>query len=296
MPVVEAVVSEYQAAQGTCGFFEALGREQLRVVGPDAVSFVQGMVTNDVEGLAVGGSCYATMLTPKGAMVGDARIFKGKEEVIFDTGPGRGSAVKAFLEKYLISEEAEVQVADDLAVAGLVGPEAGTRWAKLPSEAIVGDLWAFYGGKEGLVRREHLPSVRAIFEGVSPLSAATLEVLRVERKAPLFGVDMTEVTIPLEANLEHAIHYQKGCYVGQEVIARATYRGQMNKKLMLLSVGEAAPEYRAELKVGERKAGWITSVVKSPKYGQNIALGYVHRDFVAPGTEFLLGAGVAVVL
>ena len=111
-----------------------------------------------------------------------------------------------------------------------------------------------------------------------------------------FGTDMTETTIPLEANLEKSIHYNKGCYIGQEVIARATYRGQMNKKLVLVMLGEAAPEVKTELRVGERKVGWVTSLVKSPRHGQNIALAYVHRDFVAGGTKLDLASGGSAVL
>jgi folate-binding protein YgfZ len=296
MSVVEAVGSEYQAAQSGFAVFEASDREQLRVTGSEAVSFVQGMVTNDVEALAVGASCYAALLTVKGSMVGDARILRLGNELVIDTGPGRGATVKAFLEKYLISEDAEIFEAPELAVIGLVGPTAREVLARIPGEAMVGELVSALGGVDVVVKREKLGEVMAALGEVPRLSAATLEVLRVEKLVPLFGVDMTEVTIPLEANLDHAINYKKGCYIGQEVIARATYRGQMNKKLVQLLVGEAAPERKAELKQGERKVGWITGVVKSVKHGQHLALGYVHRDFLTPGTRFELGGAVATVV
>ncbi len=294
MSVVEAVESEYRAAIDGCAVFDASDRELLRVTGPEAVSFVQGMVTNDVEALAVGSSCYAALLTVKGSMVGDARILRREAELVIDTGPGRGATVKAFLEKYLISEDAEVHQALELAVIGLVGPSAREVSGKIPPDARVGELTSFLGGVDLVVRRERLGEVMAALAGVVQVSAATLEVLRVERLVPLFGVDMTEVTIPLEANLDHAINYKKGCYIGQEVIARATYRGQMNKKLVQLLVGDASPERKAELKQGERKVGWITCVVKSVKHGQHLALGYVHRDFLTAGTKFELGSGSAV--
>lgn len=296
MSVVEAVGPEYQAAQAGCAVFEASDRQQLRVTGPDAVSFVQGMVTNDVAALPVGGSCYAALLTVKGSMVGDARILRRENDLVIDTGPGRGETVKAFLEKYLISEDAELHEAPELAVVGLVGPSSAEVLATLPADAKVGELLSPLGGVDVLVRREKLPEVMAALGEVPKLSAATLEVLRVEKLVPLFGVDMTEVTIPLEANLEHAINYKKGCYIGQEVIARATYRGQMNKKLVQLLVGESTPAYKTELKQGERKVGWITSVVKSVKHGQHLALGYVHRDFLTSGTKFEMAGASATVL
>ena len=97
MSVVEAVESEYRAAIDGCAVFDASDREQLRVTGSEAVSFIQGMVTNDVEALALGASCYAALLTVKGSMVGDARVLKRAGDLVIDTGPGRGATVKAFL-------------------------------------------------------------------------------------------------------------------------------------------------------------------------------------------------------
>jgi len=114
---------------------------------------------------------------------------------------------------------------------------------------------------------------------------ATYEVLRVEAGVPKYGVDMTESTIPLEANLTKALHYQKGCYIGQEVIARATYRGHMNKGLKGLLLGDAEPERGSELRRGDKKVGFVTSVVRSVARGQNVALGYVHREAQESGTE-----------
>ncbi len=295
MSVVEAVESEYRAAIDAYGVFDASLRQQLRITGPDASSFLQGMVTNDVEGLAVGSSCYAAMLTVKGSMVADVRVLRRENDFIVDTEPGRGPTVSAFLGKYLISEEAEIHDAPELAALALVGPRAAEvlENSGLKTE---GRLVSLLGGLDVLVKREEVNEALATLNAVPRLSLATMQVLRVERGVPQFGVDMTEVTIPLEANLEHAIHYKKGCYIGQEVIARATYRGQMNKKLVRLLVGSAEPAFKTELKVGERKVGWITSVVKSVKYAQNLALGYVHRDFLAAGTTLeMLGSTATLV-
>jgi folate-binding protein YgfZ len=266
----------------------------VRVTGPDRVSFVQGMVTNDVEKLAVGAAAYAAMLTAKGAMVGDVRILKREDEVLLDTGPGRGAGVLEFLNKFLISEEAELAAADDLAVVGLVGPQAEAWAAKV--DVSQGRFGSFVGGVDLVVPRAALASVEALLGEVPLLDAATVEVLRVERGVPVFGVDMTETTIPLEANLDHAINYTKGCYIGQEVIARATYRGQMNKKLVGLELGTLTPPVKTELQRDGKKVGWVTSVVFSPKRGQQVALGYVHRDHLAAGTVLdVAGGGSATV-
>ncbi|MFT3714087.1 MAG: aminomethyl transferase family protein [Archangium sp.] len=294
MSVVQAVQSEYRAALEGCAVFDAGDRQLLRVTGSEAGSFLQGMVTNDVEGLAVGASCYAAVLTVKGGMVADVRVLKRASDFLVETSSARLVAVKDYLNKYLISEDAEIHDAPELSVLSFVGPKFADARALISS--VEGELISFVGGLDVVVLREKLDETWNVLASVPRLSKETLEVLRVEKAVPLFGVDMTEVTIPLEANLEHAIHYKKGCYIGQEVIARATYRGQMNKKLVQLLVGDAEPAWKAELKLGERKVGFITSVVKSEKHGgQHLALGYVHRDFLTSGTKFELGAGSATI-
>lgn len=284
--------NEYRAAREAVAWADLSAREQLAVTGPDRVSYLQGMVTNDVQKLALGESCYAAALTPKGAMVADLRVLKLAELLVVDTGPGFGEALAAFLVKYLISEEAEVLPAARYAVVGLVGPKAAALLAALPAGAVVGTLQPLGPpGVDALVLREQLDAVRAALAAVPRLSDETLEVLRVEAGAPRFGRDMGESTIPLEANLERAIDYQKGCYIGQEVIARGTYRGQMNKRLVGLRLGEATPAPGAELRKADKKVGWLTSVVRSPLQRQQVALGYVHRDHLAAGTELELAGG-----
>lgn len=285
-----AQTTEYRAAKQACARAELSGREQLRVTGPDRVSFLQGMVTNEVEKLPVGQSCPVAMLTAKGAMVGDGRVLKLADELVVDTGAGFGATVNDFLNKYLISEEAEVALAPDLAMVGLVGPEAA-RWAEaLPSEATVAVLPGLLGaGVDVLVKRAALEQVTSALAALPLLSDETFEVLRVEAGVPKFGVDMTETTIPLEANLEKAIHYQKGCYIGQEVIARATYRGQMNKKLVGVLLGDAVAEKGAELTLAGKRVGRLTSVVRSEARQQHVALAYVQRDHLTPGTVLELG-------
>lgn len=292
MPVPSAHPDEYRAAREAAAFYDSSDREVLRVTGPDRESFLQGMLTNDVKGLAVGASCYAALLTPKGAMVGDVRVLKRAPDMLLDTGAGFGEKVKAFLNQYLISEDAEIHDAPALKWVSLWGPQAEREVSALPSEWVLARVPSLFAqGIDVLVASENVPRVPQMLGGVPQLSAATSEVIRVENGVPKYGVDMVETTIPLEANLERAIHYNKGCYIGQEVIARATYRGHMNRKLSGLLLGNALPSAGAELKRADKKVGWVTSVVHSVKHGQNLALGYVHRDSLAPGTELSLPDG-----
>lgn len=282
----------YQAAHDAAAWVDRSSRSQLKVTGGDRVSFVQGMVSNDVEKLAVGASLYATMLTAKGAMVADARILRRPEDVVLDLEPEMAGPVKAFLEKYLISEDAEVDVAKNLAVIGLYGPKHIDLLGLMPRGGLARMLVGLHGTQvDMLVHRDALEEIRAALAGVPQVDAATFDVLRVEAGQPQWGAELTEATIPLEASLDQAISYTKGCYIGQEVIARATHRGQMQKKLAGLLLGDQTPEKGTELKKGDKKVGWVGTVVQSPKQGQRIALAYVHRDSLAPGTALELASG-----
>jgi folate-binding protein YgfZ len=306
--------AEYQAAREAVALHDASYREALRITGEDRTSFLHGMVTQDVKGLAPGAAAYTAMITVKGAMVADARLLKREADLLLDMEPGHGTKVKEFLEKFLISEDAELHEASgELGVLRLLGPRSaglleavlGGSFAPLPQDAtravtlagqqvlLVGHTALEPHGVDLMVARGGLDAVwRALVEaGARPLGFRALELLRVEAGVPRYGQDMVDTTIPLEANLTHAISYQKGCYIGQEVIARATFRGHMNRKLAGLLLGEAEVAPGTELKKGDKKVGWLTSVVRSPRKGQRVALGYVHRDHLEPGTVLTLGEG-----
>jgi folate-binding protein YgfZ len=322
-PLVAGPVEEAAAMREGVGLVDVSAREVLSVSGPDRLSFLQGMVTNDVKGMSASSVLYAALLTAKGAMVADVRLVLREEDVLLLVEPGLAAPVLAHLQRFLISEEAEVHtVSADFGQLSLVGPH-GWALAKrvfgLPGEtaptahALLGGLehhaaqvlpsGLLLPGVDVLVSKESLePIFTALFdegsdEGMRPAGFEALEVLRVERGVPRYGADMDERTIPLEANLERALHYQKGCYIGQEVIARATFRGHMNKRLVGLLLGEAQPAPRTELFLGEKKVGFLTTVVHSARLGQQVALGYVHRDALTPGTTLRLAgdSGTATV-
>jgi aminomethyltransferase len=291
----------------SAGLLDASGREALRLVGPERSSFLHGMVTNDVEGLPVGRWTYATACTAKGAMVADCRVLARTDELWLDTEPGYGERLLAHLSRFLVSEDAELGAASgERAVLAVVGPTATgvVAAAGLPvpeGNAVAegpGGEWVLQHGLYGVPAVELLVPLaardalkqRLVAAGAPELPLAALEALRVEAGVGRMGTDMDETTIPLEANLERGIHYQKGCYLGQEVIARATFRGQVNKKLSGLRFSGALPARGAELRKGDKMVGRVTSSVQSPRRGA-IGLGYVHRLFLEPGTELELPDG-----
>jgi folate-binding protein YgfZ len=319
----EASPDEEAAMRQTVALVDNSARQVLRVTGPDRLTFLQGMVSNDVSGMSAAGVLYAALLTAKGAMVADVRLVRREDDVLLLLEPGQGEPVLAHLQRFLISEDVEVKDASrDFGQLSLLGPRGwalARRVFGLPGDG-PGVTSALRGGIEGhavLVMASGLllpgvdvlvasDSLDAVFtslcdmgseDGLRPAGFLALEVLRVEQGVPRYGADMDERTIPLEANLERALHYQKGCYIGQEVIARATFRGHMNRRLVGLLLGQAHPAPRTELFLGEKKVGFLTSVVHSSRYGQQLALGYVHRDSLAPGTKLQLAgdAGAATV-
>jgi len=305
---------EDRALRTGAALVDTSAREVIRVSGPDRVSFLQGMVTQDVEGLPVGSVADAALLTAKGAMVADARVVKRTDDILLLTEPGFGPVVLGMLERYLISEDAELSDASPVfGQLAVVGPEADALAARAlgleppagaalrPFDAAGTTGWALpqgllLPGVDLLLPVDALLPVfdRLLEAGATPAGFAALEVLRVERGTPRFGADMDEKTIPLEANLQRALHFQKGCYIGQEVIARATFRGHVNRHLVGLRFSGELPAARTELFSGDRRVGWVTSAVRSPRFGA-IGLGYAHRDVAQPGTELTLagGAGTA---
>ncbi|MGA9521962.1 MAG: glycine cleavage T C-terminal barrel domain-containing protein [Myxococcaceae bacterium] len=284
---------EYQAARSSAVLVDLSFRDALRISGEDRLSYFHGMCTQDIKGLPEWGSAYFTIVSVKGSMVADGRAVRRPDDLVIDLEPGTTDHVREFLEKYLISEDAELHAATgDVAVVGLVGPRTedvlkAAFGEQLPEGVVrLPSLLTKGPGTELLLPTSRLEELwnKLRDSGARPAGLEALEWVRVEDGVPRFGQDLLETTIPLEADLKHAIHYNKGCYVGQEVIARGTFRGQMNKKLTGLVLGESGAPERAELRKDGKKVGFLTSVVRSPSRGEYVALGYVHRDHLTSGT------------
>lgn len=308
------VEAGWSAAREGAVVFDHSAREVISVTGEDRVSFVHGMCTQDVNGLATPGTARAAMLTAKGAMVADARLVKLEDELLVDVEPGLGQKALTFLDTYLISEDAELELtAGRFGQLGLYGPRAAEVFDKALGTAPDDGLLTTRDAIQSLTLGEHrilalgapaytgqgvelmipVAALEQVFlaleaAGATLIGRDVLEVLRVEAGLPRYGADLTDTTIPLEAHLESSISYNKGCYIGQEVIARATFRGQMSRKLVGLLLGAHTPAPGTALFNGEKRVGWITSVVDSPARGEHVALGYVHRTLLEAGTRLSL--------
>jgi folate-binding protein YgfZ len=287
-------------------------RQQIAVAGNDRASYLQGLLTNDIQALAPGMGCYAAWLTPQGRMLTDMHVLQSESMILLDVPAAQAEATLQRLDQFLFSEDVRLgSMAETLSSVWLHGPQAAevlervldgvtglAAWPEYHHEQV-----QFRGDTVVLARigqldvpgfcvfleRTQEPVLRAALEagGAAAVSAEAIEIARIEAGYPLFGVDMTEETIPLEAEIQdRAISLTKGCYVGQEIIIRVLHRGggRVAKKLVGLSVAGAVPARGAKILSGEREIGTVTSAAMSPRLGA-IALGYVHRDFVAPGTS-----------
>jgi folate-binding protein YgfZ len=297
----------------------------LACVGPDARSYLHGMVTNEVKALRPGQGTYAAVITARGKMLGDARLLVVEDDqVLMDLEPGARDATLAHLAQYLVSEDCEVSDATgSCAILGAYGPAAGELVARVTGEPVPelplhGSVRRVLGGITGLVVASAPEGVSGFELLVAPEAAEAvlsamaavaaelggglagedaLEAARIERGVPRFGADMDESTIPLEANLERAISYTKGCYIGQEVIAKATYRGHVRRRLARLSVPPGT-RAGAQLVEGEKSMGLLTSVLDpNPAGGPPLAIGYVRAAQLHEGASLAIeGGGTATVI
>ena len=295
-------------------------RGLIAVAGTEAVSFLQGILTNDIVSLAPGHTRYAAYLTPQGRMVSDMRVFRREDDLLLEVEPHVHEALAARLDGSLFTEDVRIEDRSvRTTLLAVCGPAARERLATVLD---VGDPDALrrLGADEWLSARldAHdvllagssrlvVPSVdvlgspegcesvrmRLLSAGTPALTDERAEALRIEAGTPVFGLDMTDHTIPLEAGIEgRAISMTKGCYIGQEVIVRILHRGggRVARKLVGLRVeGDAVPARGGELTADGRAVGHVTSSVRSPRFGV-IALGYVQRDAAAPGSGLVLAA------
>jgi tRNA-modifying protein YgfZ len=292
------VASDYELLVERVGLVDRAARGKLLLTGVEAAEFLQGQVTNDVEGLAPGEGCYAALLTHKGKMRGDMRVLRGEGWIWLDTEPSVVAPLVHTIRMYGIGRDVRPEdVSDARAILSLIGPDARTALEREPPA----EEHAFVEGEHGLYvatdlgvdvicAAEHADEVRNAL-GVDDASEEAAECRRIENGRPRYGLDLDADTIPQEAGLnERAVSFTKGCYVGQETVARLHYKGRPNRHLRGLRLSEpAAPGDTVTL--GERVVGHVGSACVSPRHGP-IALALLRRE-AEPGGEVAVGGEAA---
>ena len=268
-------------------------RGKLAITGPEAKEFLQALVTNDVEALTPGHGCYAAVLTPKGKMLGDLRVLDLGDELLLDCERVALQPIFNVLWRGRLGHEIEIHKRTlELGLISLVGVQlagpnehdnARTELAGRPVLAVTTDL-----GSDLFCAAE---DTEAVLAELPPGDEADLELLRVESGRPRYGIDLDDSVIPQEAGLnERAVSFTKGCYVGQETVARLHYRGKPNRRLRGLRLSRPV-EPGAELRLGEKVVGRLGSVAVSPRHGP-IALAIVRRE-AEPGDVLSVAGATA---
>jgi tRNA-modifying protein YgfZ len=306
--------AQYRQLREECGLLARSERGKLAVGGADAAEYLQGQLTNDVERLAAGEGCYAALLDRKGHMQSDMRVLhapaaplphvakrrSGGAGFWIDTEAIAREAVLRHLTTYSIGREVEIaDLSDERAILSLIGPRSAEVAGVPPlpefaSEAasVAGVECVAVGTADGVDLIAGAGEATRLREallaaGAGAVGPEAAEVLRIEAGRPRFGAEMSVETMPAEAGIvERAVDFEKGCYIGQEPVARLHYKGRPNRRLRGLELSApAAPG--APLLLGEREVGRVGSACVSPARGP-IALAIVRRE-AEPGAELAVG-------
>lgn len=307
------VRAEYEAIRHGAAVIDLSMSAKLEISGKNAVQFINGLVTNDVKSLQAGDGVLAAFLNVQGKVVGICRFYQTGAHLLVEYDVTNREAIFKKLSRFVPAGEFFVKdVSDDLALLSVQGPNAAGLLSTLTSQSIEAapeycNYNAAINGTNILITSharagaigfdvffaaEAKAQIRQalIDGGAIPTGSEALEIARLEAAIPREGVDVTDANILLEAGYDKAVSYTKGCYLGQEIIARIHYRGQPARQLRgLLIDASDLPTKGTELWAADgKKIGEITSSVHSFALNRIIALGYVHRYYLAVGTTFTL--------
>jgi tRNA-modifying protein YgfZ len=287
--------TEYERLREAVGIVERAERGKFLLRGAEVAEFLQGQVTNDVEALGPGEGCYAALLDHKGKIQADMRVLRGPDWFWLDCeAVGRASLAKTIRMYSLGRDVHSEDLTDSRAILSLIGPASREALEPWP-----GDVeHSFVEGDHGLYVTTHLgvdviceaADAEAVREAlaIKPVSEEAAECLRIESGRPRHGLDMGAATIPQEAGLnERAVSFTKGCYVGQETVARLHYKGKPNRFLRGLRL-TAPVGHGDSIVLGDREVGAIGSTCVSPAHGP-IALALIRRE-ASPGDSVQVGS------
>ena len=312
-----SVAEEVQALRAGCGLADRSWTGRLELLGADRHRFLNAYVTCEVKGLAPGEGAYGFFTNPKGGILSDVVVMVHEDLLWLQLPPGQEGAISAHLRKYILADRVEIRSLEEMLPISLLGPGAaevlgcplpeagewrhirtkvhGTEVALQRTGRLGAEAWTLWVSASiaGLLMEQLLT-----LPGVVPIGVEALEVLRTEAGIARFGRDFGPENFPQETGAEdESVSYTKGCYLGQEVVARIHYRGGVQKTLRGLVFGAGlAPAPGTALLYDGRESGKATTVVDSIMLGRPIGLAILHRRAAEPGTRLELpGGGVAEV-
>ncbi len=313
-------LTRYKALRSHVGLVDLGKRTQIEIAGPDRASFLHNLCTNEIRKLAIGAGCEAFLTTVQGKTLAHVLVFAGPDALVLETVPGEAEKILAHLDHYLVCEQ--VTLIDRTAQWSellLAGPESEslleamaavhvpqTRLAHAPASLAGASVWLRRVDLTGSIgfliglRDEDISNVTTALDtaGAVACPMGAFQAARIERGFPLFGTDISDKNLPQEvARDAQAISFVKGCYLGQETVARIDALGHVNKTLVGLKFASSEiPAAGMELLADGQPAGHVTSATFSPRLGLPLALGYVRRSANTPGTRLSSTIGEAEVV
>jgi len=307
--------SEVLAVRTTAGLIDLSDRAKVTVRGSDRTSFLDGLVTVDVKALGPGMSTYGLVLTDRSRVVGDLRIYAFEDRYVLDVDAGQAGPLLAYIQKFLVSDDVILEDFGATMHIEVHGPDAGPILSSVVSADVRGlppDRYVSLRVErrlEGIASRvdgvgepgyavwaagDALTALwsRLVDRGVTPIGRDAFEALRIEAGRPRIGAEMGEATLALEVAPAGAISFSKGCYVGQEIVARGTYQGHMNRRLYGLQVDGDVPPVRGDVvRTDIKEVGAVTSGAWSPTLGRVIALALLRTENVSADAELSIDRG-----
>ncbi|MFN2456277.1 MAG: aminomethyltransferase family protein [Pyrinomonadaceae bacterium] len=303
---------------GTAGLIDLSSRGRVKISGAEAVQFLNGLVTNDVKALGQNSCMSAAFPNAQGRLVAPARILRVKDSFLIDTDTATSERVLKTVERFTLAGDFRVSnIANETALLSVQGAHAaqvvknslGDVASSVARESVVHIGWrehrliiarATHTGEDGFDIFVEAKDARSLWDalvedgGAHPIGYGAFEMLRIEAGIPRFGSDMDETNVVTEAMADDAVSYQKGCYIGQEIIARIHWRGHVAKKLtgIIFDERKDLSPVNAKIRSADGKdIGRITSQTFSPRLDKSIALGYVKYDYLAPETPVEIVGG-----
>jgi folate-binding protein YgfZ len=302
----------YEALRGSAGWIDLSVRGKIRAAGEDRARLLHAMTTNHVQQLKPGQGCYAFFLNAQGRILGDVNLFCRDDDFLLDTEPETRQKLYEHLDKFIIADDVTLEdVTEGVRTIAVEGPGAGgvlgQAGATLPDADYSWTSWGTrtvarvsYTGGPGyfvFVRSEDRDALVAGIETAGAVEAdlEAANVVRLENGKPRYGDDISERYLAQETNQMHALHFNKGCYLGQEIVERVRSRAQIHRRLLPVLIDTAEPVAPgAKLEREGKPAAEISSAAFSPAFGKTVALAYVRIDY-KPGDELWLGGVKAIV-
>ena len=297
----------YEALRTSAAWLDVSGRGHIKALGEDRARLLHAMTTNHVQQLTPGTGCYAFFLNDKGRILADVNILCRADHLLLDLEPETREKIYQHLDHFIIADDVTLEDATaETATIAVEGPTSSAVLSAIGAPAPEVDYSSSDWGARLVVRLNYSGSPG--FFVFAPLAekadliaqvesggavagdAEAFRVVRIEHGKARYGEDLSERFLAQEANQAHALHFSKGCYLGQEIVERVRSRGQIHRVLMPLRLDtKTPPDPGAKLQIGDANVAEITSAAYSPALDKVVALGYVRTDYAKPHAEMTLG-------